>query len=242
MNFRHWTSQNVFGNEEEVGKLTGFDTASFVFNFEEIIFMDNKNLPVIEVEGVCGFVDKNNVAWLNAEDIARELGFTETKNGVAYVMWRRVNGYLREFKTFVRGTEISALLSKGVEAGDYIPENLFYFLAMKANNEAAKNFQWKVASEILPSIRRDDFYSVHEAEMQDMKLEKKNLAAERVRLEIERAKFELARQRLENDIIEQRVAIASKLHEFAMETKDDEFYEEIMWHAIGILINKSLSH
>ena len=113
---------------------------------------------------------------------------------------------------------------------------------MKANNEAAKNFQWKVASEILPSIRRDDFYSVHEAEMQDMKLEKKNLAAERVRLENERVKFELARQRLDNDIIEQRVAIASKLHEFAMETKDDEFYEEIMWHAIGILINKSLSH
>ena len=60
--------------------------------------MDNENLPIVEVEGVRGFVDKNNVAWLNAEDIARELGFTETKNGVAYVMWRRVNGYLREFK------------------------------------------------------------------------------------------------------------------------------------------------
>ena len=231
--------------------------------FEEAVFMAMKKLPVVEIQGVRGYVDKNNVAWLNAEDIARKLGFVDYQEKVSatsgrktyeVIRWARINGYLREFEPLVKGTEISALLSKGVGAGDYIAENLFYLLAMKANNEAARDFQWKVASEILPSIRRDGFYSVHEAEMQDMELEKKNMADEHVRLENERTKFELARQRLEiecakfeldrqrleNDIIEQRVAIASKLHEFAMETKDDKFYKEIMWHAIGILINKNL--
>ena len=195
--------------------------------------MDNENLPVIEVEGVRGYVDKNNVAWLNAEDVARGLGFVhkETKNGVEYstVRWATVNNYLKEFG-----------FANKVAKDDFIPENMFYRLAMKASNAAAQKFQAKVADEIMPSIRRDGFYSVYETEIYNIELEKKNMADERVRLEIERAKFELARQRLENDIIEQRLAIASKLHEFAMETKNDEFYREIMWHAIGILINKNL--
>ena len=41
---------------------------------------------------------------------------------------------------------------------DFIPENMFYRLAMKASNAAAEKFQAKVADEILPSIRKHGAY------------------------------------------------------------------------------------
>ncbi|MEK3946947.1 phage antirepressor KilAC domain-containing protein [Paenibacillus sp. FSL H7-0703] len=41
----------------------------------------------------------------------------------------------------------------------FIPENIFYRLAMKARNEVAEAFQAKVADEILPSIRKHGIYA-----------------------------------------------------------------------------------
>lgn len=40
----------------------------------------------------------------------------------------------------------------------YIPENVFYMLAMKANNETATAFQQRIANEIMPMIRRTGMY------------------------------------------------------------------------------------
>lgn len=40
---------------------------------------------------------KNEVAYLNVEDIARGLGFTQNKNGVEYVRWETINRYLADF-------------------------------------------------------------------------------------------------------------------------------------------------
>lgn len=41
----------------------------------------------------------------------------------------------------------------------FIPENIFYRLAMKAKNEVAESFQAKVADEIIPSIRKHGMYA-----------------------------------------------------------------------------------
>lgn len=41
---------------------------------------------------------------------------------------------------------------------EYISESVFYILAMRANSQAAINFQIKVADEILPMIRRTGMY------------------------------------------------------------------------------------
>jgi anti-repressor protein len=43
---------------------------------------------------------------------------------------------------------------------DFIPENVFYRLAMKANNETAEKFQALVADEIIPSIRKTGSYQM----------------------------------------------------------------------------------
>ena len=110
-----------------------------------------QSLQIVNVEGIRGYVDDNQTVWLNAEDVARGLGFTQTKNGVEYVRWETVNKYLNDFGY----SSLSQLVGKK----DFIPENMFYRLAMKANNEAAKTFQAKVADEILPAIRKHGFYA-----------------------------------------------------------------------------------
>jgi anti-repressor protein len=67
-------------------------------------------------------------------------------SGSEIVRWERVNGYLQEFGIIPT-------------CGDgYIPENIFYRLAMKVKNEAAERFQAFVANEALPSIRKHGRY------------------------------------------------------------------------------------
>ena len=127
--------------------------------------MKKKNLPaVVEIEGVHGYIDNKGVAWLNAEDVARGLGFVEARkfstSGENYVRWERINSYLAEFDY------------PPVKSGDFIPENIFYLLAMKASNEPAKAFQLKIANEILPAIRKTGYYGVQKVPSEMEILEK----------------------------------------------------------------------
>ncbi|MEG9320436.1 phage antirepressor [Fusobacterium varium] len=103
---------------------------------------------LITIKNVRGYADEKGTAYLNLEDVARGLGFEREKNGKMYVMWDRVNKYLEElsFHTCVES--------------DFIPENVFYKLCMKANNEVARKFQDLVCDEILPSIRKNGMYVV----------------------------------------------------------------------------------
>jgi anti-repressor protein len=101
---------------------------------------------IITIQGVNCY-EENGVAYLNLEEVARGLGFTQEKNGVEYVKWERVNGYLAELG-----------FSPEVGKGTYIPENIFYRLAMKAKNETAERFQALIADEVIPEIRRHGAY------------------------------------------------------------------------------------
>ena len=87
--------------------------------------------------------DKDGEIMINLEDAARGLGFTQNKKGIEYVRWDRINEYLNDFG-FPTSGENEANIS----------ESVFYLLAMKANNEAAKEFQIKVATEIIPGYRK----------------------------------------------------------------------------------------
>ena len=79
--------------------------------------------------------------------MSRGLGFTQEKNGAIYVRWDRVDDYL---------SELGFPHKWGRD--EFIPENVFYRLAMKAKNEVAERFQAKVADEIIPSIRKTGGY------------------------------------------------------------------------------------
>lgn len=105
---------------------------------------------IMNISGVDCY-EKDGVAYLNLEAVARGLGFTQTKNGVEYVKWERVSAYLSELG-----------FSPEVGKDGYIPENIFYRLAMKAKNETAEKFQALVADEIIPTIRRTGGYVANE--------------------------------------------------------------------------------
>lgn len=98
---------------------------------------------IIKIKNVRVRINGKGIAELNIEDVAYGLGFTETKNGVEYVKWRRVSEYLKAFG-----------YSPQVAKDDFIPENIFYKLCFKASNETARNFHNLVSDEILPTIRR----------------------------------------------------------------------------------------
>jgi prophage antirepressor-like protein len=102
---------------------------------------------------------KDDTAYLNLEDVARGLGFTTVAtSGNECVRWARVEEYLNSF-----GYTISEPCQSA-----YIPENIFYRLAMKAKNETAEKFQALVADEILPSIRKTGTYSVQPHCIEDL--------------------------------------------------------------------------
>ncbi len=85
--------------------------------------------------------------YLKLETVARGLGFTQEKNGVEYVKWERVESYLEELGFPHKWGK-----------NDFIPENIFYRLAMKGRSKAAETFQAKVADDIIPTIRRTEQY------------------------------------------------------------------------------------
>jgi prophage antirepressor-like protein len=88
----------------------------------------------------------------DAEHVAKCLGIVETKNNKEYVMWRRVNNYIKPFGTSAEEN------SPQVGKGDFIPEPLVYKLAFKASNELAEKFQDWLAIEVIPTIRKTGKY------------------------------------------------------------------------------------
>ena len=115
--------------------------------------------PPVTIEGVRGYLDGEGVPHLKLADVAIGLGFVKTdiKNGVEYttVRWARVREYLSDvnFRPLLGESRSDADLKEC-----YIPEPIFYLLAMKATNPVARAFQNKVAFEILPSIRKHGAY------------------------------------------------------------------------------------
>lgn len=107
-----------------------------------------ENFKPVLIYGVSCY-EQDGTAYLRLEDVAHGLGFTQTKNGIEYVRWETIDKYLRDLG-----------FSQQVGKDSYIPENIFYRLAMKAKNDTAEKFQALVADEIIPSIRKTGSYTV----------------------------------------------------------------------------------
>ena len=112
-------------------------------------------LDVISVSGIRGY-EKDGTVYLNLEDVARGLGFTTTQiiKGIEYtnIRWNRIDEYLERIGFATSG-----------KRPEFIPESIFYRLAMKAKNEAAERFQALIAEEIIPTIRRTGGYVMDDA-------------------------------------------------------------------------------
>lgn len=146
------------------------------------------DLKVLNISGVDCY-EKDGMAYLKLDAVARGLGFTKkADSGNEVVNWTRVRGYLADLGVVQKCT-----------TGDFIPENIFYRLAMKAKNETAKKFQAKVADEIIPSIRKYGGYIAGQENMTDDELlEKAVLVAQRKIAERDKI-IEQQREKIEQD-------------------------------------------
>lgn len=99
---------------------------------------------------------------IDIEDTARGFGWfkTEIKNGKKYesVRWATVEKYSKELG-----------FDNKLAKGDFIPESLFYLLAMKANNKVAQEFQKWLAVEVIPSIRKTGSYTNNQNSINEFK-------------------------------------------------------------------------
>ncbi len=111
----------------------------------------SNDIAITTIQGVDCY-ERNGVAYLNLETAARGLGFVDQSKGVEYVRWNTVKQYLKDMG-----------FSQEVAKDTFIPENIFYRLAMKAKNATAEAFQAKVADEIIPAIRRTGKYEVKQS-------------------------------------------------------------------------------
>ena len=107
------------------------------------------------IKGVRCYIDENNVAQLNLEDVAYGLGFTKTdrKGNAEY---KRINRQVLQKWLCAFGI----LNSEKNELPEFIAEPIFYLLAMKADNDTARAFQHTIAYDVLPAIRRHGLYAV----------------------------------------------------------------------------------
>ena len=135
-----------------------------------------KEIQILNFGGVDCY-EKDGTAYLKLEAVARGLGFTTiAKSGNEVIRWNTVHGYLKDLGV---ATSCNGSCYQD-ECPDFIPENIFYRLAMKAKNEAAEKFQTKVADEIIPSIRKYGGYIAGQENMSDDELlEKAVLVAKR---------------------------------------------------------------
>lgn len=131
--------------------------------------------------------EKDGTAYLRLEDVARGLGFTKTdtkfsesgfRKEYTRIDWPRVEKFLEKWGVATCGHD------------SYIPENIFYRLAMKANNATAEKFQALVADEIIPSIRRTGGYIAGHESMTDAEIMAKALLVAQRTIEQNRAKIE----------------------------------------------------
>jgi prophage antirepressor-like protein len=153
-------------------------------------------MDVLTIKGIECY-EKDGMAQLSLEAVSRGLGFTQTqtKNGIEYVSvrWERVEEYLADIGFPHKWGK-----------GDFIPENIFYRLAMKAKNEAAEKFQALIADEVIPSIRKTGGYAM-----------KPLTPSQQLRLQVE------ALEKLEADVSEVKTTVSK--HEDALNGMKDVY-------------------
>ena len=173
---------------------------------------------LVTIKNVRGYIDEKGTAFLNLEDVAPGLGIekVDVKNGIEY---KRINKQLLKKWLIEFG-----IMNSESDLPEFIPENIFYKLCMKANNETARRFQDLVCDEILPSIRKTGSYSVNIPKTYSEAL-------------FEAAKLAQAKEEAEKLAIERKETIDMLVHENKLYTAT-EIAKELGFKSAVLLNNK----
>lgn len=249
--FYLWTIQGAALLADLLLNPHAFDELKRVYFNTEARHDANNMRQIIEVEGVRGYNGDDGFVYLDAEDVARGLGFihyeekfspTSGRKNYESIRWERINGYLADFGC------------PPIHNGDFIPESMFYLLAMKANNETAKKFQLKIANEILPSIRKHGYYSVNEqsasaeqpviktinaVDLADLQIQINELREEMEEVKLAFKELAAALNRNADAQLSKRER-ADKLLEIADRLKDDDTRDKLYLQAANLINGKKL--
>ena len=146
----------------------------------------NEN-QIMNIQGIPCY-EKDGTAYLQLDASVFGLGITQKKNGIEYIRWDRVEQYLKDLGFPHKWGK-----------GDFIPENIFYRLAMKAKNAVAEAFQAKVADEIIPSIRKYGAYIAGQESMTREQLISKALIAANEIMDEQNRKIAMLESKVETD-------------------------------------------
>ena len=136
------------------------------------ITQDDDIIGLQNISNVRCYKDDNGEVFLNLEDIAYGLGFTQNAlSGNITVRWYLVKKYLEDIENeMITLYGVPKVWYDKYPSNDrlpsYISENVFYRLAVKSNNQNAILFRAKVFDEILPMIRRTGMYIYGRASIQ----------------------------------------------------------------------------
>lgn len=107
---------------------------------------------------------ETGIIWFNAAEMARKLGIVDKKTGkragTEFIKWDRFNKYAKSVtinqNDFVDtcvdnliincGTRGSVTISYPIKNGDYVPYRLVLLIAMKVNNDVAREFQYELTN------------------------------------------------------------------------------------------------
>lgn len=139
---------------------------SYFYNDDDVYkpAEDNDIIGLQNISNVRCYKDDNGEVFLNLEDIAYGLGFTQNAlSGNITIRWYLVKKYLEDIENeMITLYGIPKVWYDKYPSNDrlpsYISENVFYRLAVKSNNQNAISFRAKVFDEILPMIRRTGMY------------------------------------------------------------------------------------
>lgn len=142
-----------------------------------LMIFENKDLGI----AVRTIKNDDGSISINAEDSVIGFGWIEMKNKKIYPRWRTINSVIKDLG-----------FSQEVAKDDFIPESLFYLLAMKANNDVARKFQTWLAVEVIPAIRKSGQYQLEKKPTSAIDLfESQLLALKEVKGEVQEVRSEL---------------------------------------------------
>ncbi len=115
---------------------------------QEIITMENEEMGI----SLRSIKNEDGSVNVNLGDVAIGFGMIkiDKKNGKEYIR-PNISGANKHLKSF-------GISDSDYKKDDYIPESALYVLGMKANNDKAIKFQMWIATEVLPSIRKNGAY------------------------------------------------------------------------------------
>ena len=116
-------------------------------------------------------IDEKRIIWFKADQMAKELGLVEKKyrkNGGYSIRWNSLNNLINNIGatscannnmiTINCGSKGFTYISLPVKKGDYIPYPLVLRIAMRLNNDTAREFQFKII-DIVDSINENGIYT-----------------------------------------------------------------------------------